>query len=512
MNVAALLARAGRYRPLHTAIVFGGKRISYGEFAERTARLAGGLQDLGLTSGDRVLFAMPNCPELLECLLGSMHAGMIAVPINQHLHPKEMAHIANDCNASAIVVASDSSDVIGLLGESRQSRHIIAVGDRNNAVPDYESLLAGNRVVPVCQVAGSEPAWLFYTSGTTGRPKGATLTHRNLLSMTMNFFADIAPVNDDAVFLHAAPLTHGSGLYALPAIAKGATNVIAASNSFEPSQYLALIEDERVTHGAFLAPTMITRIINEMKITQTDLSSLEVIVFGGGPMYVSDIELAREAFGPRLVQLYGQGEAPMTITATNIADISQDDPESQRRRASCGRCRSDVEIVIVNDESNEVPIGTIGEVCVRGEVVMMGYWNNPIATADALRNGWLHTGDLGYLDDGGYLYLVDRSKDVIITGGSNVYPREVEEALLSHEAVLEAAVVGIPDREWGESVKAFVALRPGAIVTREALIEHCLLSLARFKRPKVIEFVDELPKNSTGKILRRVLSDEAQSA
>ena len=367
----------------------------------------------------------------------------------------------------------------------------------DNTVLDYEDVLA-TEPSPAVDTAPDEPAWLFYTSGTTGRPKGAILTHRNLATVTDAYHHDLDPVADGSIYLHAALLTHGSGMYLLPSTARGATTVIAPGTSFSPSDFVGLIEDHQVTHAAFLAPTMLRRVVDEAR--GRTLPSLRSVVVGGAPLYQEDLRAAVGVLGPIVVQMYGQGEAPMTITVMPASE-ALDHP------GSCGRAFHGVEVRIADPDGEPVPDGADGEVLVRGDVVMRGYWDNPDATAATLANGWLHTGDIGHLD-AGYLHLTDRAKDVIITGGSNVYPREVEEVLLTHPAVREAAVVGVPDPEWGESVRAFVV--PAGDVTGGdpapgELIQYCRGRLASFKKPREVILVTELPKNAAGKILKREL-------
>jgi fatty-acyl-CoA synthase len=311
--------------------------------------------------------------------------------------------------------------------------------------------------------------------------------------MTEAYLRDLDPVADGSVYLHAAPLTHGSGLYLLPSAARGATQVIAPGTSFSAADFVTLIEDYQVTHAAFLAPTMLRRVVEEAR--GRNLPRLGSIVVGGAPLYQEDLRAAVAVFGPIVIQMYGQGEAPMTITVMPASE-ALDHP------ASCGRAFHGVEVRISGVDGEPVPDGADGEVLVRGDVVMRGYWDNPDASAATLAGGWLHTGDIGHLD-AGYLYLTDRAKDVIITGGSNVYPREVEEVLLTHPAVREAAVVGVPDPEWGESVRAFVVVAGDP--TPGELIQWCRSRLASFKKPREVVLVTELPKNAAGKILKREL-------
>jgi len=350
--------------------------------------------------------------------------------------------------------------------------------------------------------AADDLAWLFFTSGTTGRPKGVMLTHGNLLAMSLNYLADVdaAAVGDH--LLHAAPMSHGSGLYILPNVAAAATQLIPAARGFdvaEIGEILGLVPKVKM----FAAPTMVMRLVDGMK---GDAPCLKQIVYGGGPMYVADCLRALDRFGPRLTQIYGQGEAPMTITVLPAAEhVADHDGRKLQRLASVGRAQTGVDLAVLDDKDRPVAEGEVGEVCVRGEMVMRGYLNHPEATAKALADGWLHTGDMGHLDAQGYLTLVDRSKDLIISGGSNIYPREVEEVLLRHPQVREAAVIGLPDADWGEVAVAVVVSASGESPSATALDAHCIEHIARFKRPKRYVFVDELPKNATGKVLKREL-------
>lgn len=501
MNVANLLAGSALRVPARDAWRYGDRSASYALARDRIARLAGGLQAHGLRAGDRVALVLPNGPDLFELLWATFWAGLVTVPLNRHLHPREVAYALAHSGARILVVAPETGDAAsgGTAGAT-----VLRTGS-----PSYEALAAGPPA-PVADVRPQDPAWIFYTSGTTGRPKGATLTHRNLMSMTLNYYADIDPVRDDAVFLHAAPLTHGSGMYLLPAAGHGAVNVISAAGSFDPADYLALAEAHQVTHGAFLAPTMLRRLTDEVRAgSAPELPRLRSLVIGGAALYQEDLQEALDAFGPIITQMYGQGEAPMTIAVMKPDQIPPDGAHPRRR--SCGQPFTGVEVRVADAEGTELPAGTTGEIRVRGDVVMAGYWSDPAATAGAIDNGWLLTGDIGHVDEHGFLYLTDRSKDVIISGGSNIYPREVEEVLLAHPAVHEAAVIGIPDPDWGENVGAFVVISPGADVTETELIAHCRAHLASFKKPKLITFLDELPKNANGKIVKRDLRERRAS-
>jgi long-chain acyl-CoA synthetase len=350
-------------------------------------------------------------------------------------------------------------------------------------------------------------AWLFYTSGTTGQPKGVMQTHRNLLAMTLAYFSDVDTAAREDAILYAAPMSHGAGMYAFPHVLVGARHVVPESRGFEPAEILALSAVHRNV-SMFAAPTMVKRLVDHTAATGADPSGIKTIVYGGGPMYAADIERAMAVMGPRFVQIYGQGESPMTITALSREHLlDRSHPRHAARIASVGVAHSCVEVRVADGEGRTLPAGTPGEVLVRGETVMAGYWRNPEATARTLREGWLFTGDVGALDGDGFLTLLDRSKDLIISGGSNIYPREVEEVLLTHPAVAEASVVGAPDADWGEVVVAFIVPRPGMLPDAAALDRLCLDAIARFKRPKHYQFVDALPKNNYGKVLKTKLRE-----
>ena len=330
--------------------------------------------------------------------------------------------------------------------------------------------------------------------------------------MTLSYFADIDTITPYDCTIHAAPMSHGSGLYGLPHVAKAANQVIPVSGGFDLSELAELIAAyQGVT--CFFAPTMVTRLVNHPTATSVDPNHLKTLIYGGGPMYVEDLKHALHLFGPKLVQIYGQGEAPMTITALSKpfhADTNH--PRYLERLGSAGIARSDVEVRVVDADDRDLPPGEIGEVLVRGDVVMRGYWDNPQASAETLRGGWLHTGDLGAFDADGFLTLKDRSKDMIISGGSNIYPREIEEVLLRHTGVLEVSVVGRPHRDWGEEVVAFVVSRPEATVTAEELDRLCLDTMARYKRPRAYFFIDSLPKNNYGKVLKTTLRQQLETS
>jgi long-chain acyl-CoA synthetase len=500
MNVAHLLLRSARVHPDHPAVIVGNAaRQDYRTLARRASALGASLRTrLGLVPGDRVALLAHNGAAYLELLHAAWIAGLVAVPINSKLHPREVAFIVADSGTRALFVSPAlAADLAPALADVPSLRHVVEIDGR-----DYERLV-GDDALAVAEAGRDDVAWLFYTSGTTGRPKGVMLTHGNLLAMTLCYFTDVDTALAGDAVLYAAPMSHGAGLYVLPNMRAAARHVIPESRGFDAAEFLALAAH----HGsatAFAAPTMVKRLVDHAAATGQPGTGLRTIVYGGGPMYLADIERAQEVLGNRFVQIYGQGESPMTITALSRAHhADRDHPRRAARLASVGVPHTAVEVRIVGDDGRTLPAGEVGEVTVRGAPVMRGYWENAAATAQALQDGWLRTGDVGALDDDGFLTLKDRSKDVIISGGANIYPREVEEALLRHPGVDEACVVGRPDQDWGEAVVAFVVRRPGTTVDEAALDRICLDHIARFKRPKAYVFVAALPKNNYGKVLKR---------
>ena len=500
MNAAAFLSKAAAAYGERPALRLDERRLSYRQADQQAARLAGSLLDLGLQRGDRVAVFMRNNPEYLITVFGVLRAGLCVVPVNAKLHASELAYILGDADCRALVFGEERDASVSDALAQTPIDHLVHVGDVGAGAAFERFVEAGDPATRVAKVHPNDPAWLFYTSGTTGVPKGATLTHRNLVAMTMNTLADVYPFQPEDIVLHPAPLSHGCGMYALAALARGSDNIIYHRSSFDAAELLRLVERERVTSISFMAPTMIVLLLDAP--AEIDTSSLRGVIYGGGPMHVDIMREALARFGKVFIQIYGQGEAPMTISYLRAQDHDPDDPAAL---ASTGVPRTDIEVQLVDDEGAEVPIGTEGEVTVRGDVVMKGYWNNPEATAQALRGGWLHTGDIGRFDERGRLSLLDRKNDMIISGGANIYPREVEEALVLHEGVREAVVFGIPDTVWGESVFACVVPTSGTSAGPDELIDFCKQHLASFKKPKRVEIVDELPKNAYGKVLRREL-------
>ncbi|HLS55062.1 MAG TPA: AMP-binding protein, partial [Zeimonas sp.] len=456
MNLAHWLERSAAVFGDRPAIARGRTAVrSYREFAADAARCAGWLHEQGLVPGDRVGLFLDNHPDYLRLLWGAWWAGMVAVPINAKLHGREAAFVLSDCAATMCFVDASHADRLAgyVPGACRIiDDHAFLDPPRGGAPGEPAPGLAA----PVVARDEDDDAWLFYTSGTTGTPKGVRLSARNLRWMALAYLAEVQPVAPGDAMLHPAPLSHGSGMYHLPYVLNGGLNVLPQSGGFDPAEIAALAAHWR-NASLFAAPTMVRRLVDWARGKPSPLAGLATVVYGGGPMYLADIEDACAVLGPHLAQIYGQGESPMTITVLPkhiIEDRAH--PRHRERLASVGYPQPMVEVSIRALDGTPVPLGDEGEVCVRGEVVMKGYWGQPHASEQALRDGWLRTGDIGRLDEDGFLTLLDRERDLIISGGSNIYPREVEEALLRHPAVAEVSVIGAPDAEWGEIVVAYV--------------------------------------------------------
>ncbi len=505
MNHASMLAKAADRYPDRPAISVGTTIVhTYGVLARRTAGLAAALRrDCGLQVGDRVAIVAKNCAEYLEAMYGCWWAGLAAVPVNAKLHPKEIAFILANSGTRVVIATPELADAVRSVTDETPS--VERVVSTESAA--YRDMVASDPM-DYEPVPPEALAWLFYTSGTTGRPKGAMLTHRNLTVTVMNYFSDVDGIEPEDCMIHCAPMSHGSGIYALPHIARAANNVVPESGGYGVAETLELIAH---WPGAtfFFAPTMITRLITSELIAEADLTNLKTIVYGGAPMYLADTKRALDILGPKIVQIYGQGEAPMTITGLGKRVYrDREHPRWEAAIASAGYPRTDVEVRIVDDAGIPQPFGEVGEIICRGDIVMAGYWDNPTATATSLKDGWLWTGDVGVMDPDGLVTLKDRSKDMIISGGTNIYPREIEEILLTHPAVLECAVVGRPHPDWGEEVVAFVVPREGTSPTEADLDALCLENIARFKRPKLYRIVSALQKNNYGKILKTALRED----
>jgi len=501
MNIAHLLRRSAQVHAEQPAVLSGNEVVmNYQTLGARAAALAAYLRvGCGVAPGDRVAIYAANCPEYLEALHAILWAGAVSVPVNYKLHAKELTHVLADSGAR-VVLASQSLAPAAREAGALEAGLLVFGTDAYRAAVQHAPMEVHDR-------APQDVASLFYTSGTTGRPKGVMQTHRNLLAMTACYFMDVDDIAPGDAMVYAAPMSHGAGLYNYAQVLRGARHVVPVSGGFDPAELVQLAASVgQIT--LFAAPTMVHRLVEHVRATGADVAGFKTIVYGGGPMYADDLRQALATMGNRFVQIYGQGESPMTITALARAQLAdRKHPRWAERMASVGVAQSLVEVRVVDAAGQPLPAGETGEVVVRGETVMPGYWNNPEATAQTLRDGWLNTGDMGQLDGDGFLTLKDRSKDVIISGGSNIYPREVEEVLLLHPQVREVAVIGQRDAGWGEVVVAFLVAGDGGPVADAALDALCHDHIARFKRPKAYRWVEALPKNSYGKVLKTELRE-----
>jgi acyl-CoA synthetase (AMP-forming)/AMP-acid ligase II len=480
MQIGALIRRAALHFGEAPCLVEGERTLSFRDFDEATDRLGNALLGIGLEAGDRVGVLLPNGVDCLVAYYALAKAGLVRVGLNARETLDNHRFKLADSGARAAIHAG----VEGLGVE-------IDIGAARLA-----DLMAGGRAAP-CRIDRDldAPYRLGYTGGTTGRSRAVTLTTRGELAELSAFLTDLMPdIRQADTFLHAAPIAHASGAFFLPCLTRGARSLVMAK--FDPAEFVALAARERADL-TFLVPTMLAMVMEALALAEAPLK-LRRIAYGAAPMAPALLKRAEARFGRVFAQTYGQAESPMVITCLK--------PEDHDRIGSCGRPFTIVEVGVVDDEDRALPVGERGEIVCRGPQTMAYYWNNPEATAEAFRNGWLHTGDVGYMDADGFYYLVDRKNDMLISGGYNVYPREVEDVLLACDGVVEAAVVGIADEKWGDRVHAVIAGREG--LDAEAVMRHARERLASYKRPKAIEIWPELPKSSANKILRRAVREE----
>jgi long-chain acyl-CoA synthetase len=473
---------------------------------DRVARLAAGLHSLDVGEGDRVAVLALNSDRYFEFYFGTSWAGAVFVPVNNRLAPAEFVHWLNDSGSQVLFVDDNYLQAVAEIRDRLESvQHLVYMGDGDlpQGYLAYEALLNAQAPVAPSSRAGDDMAGLFYTGGTTGKSKGVMLSHRNLTYNVLQARPFI-PVTADDVFLHAAPMFHlADGFFFMLGTTMGCTHVIVPT--FEPKLVLQTLQDEEIK-TALLVPTMINMVVNHPDISRYDLSSLRRLVYGASPMPEAVIRKAMEVIpGVDFYQAYGQTESSPVITVMGPEYHTTAGPRAGKLKGA-GRVVAGIDLAILDDAGKELPVGSVGEVCIRGDNVMLGYWNLPDVTAETLRDGWLHTGDGGRLDDEGMLFIVDRVKDMIVSGGENVYSAETEQAVYAHPAVAECAVIGIPHESWGEQVHAIVRLKDGYALTAQDLIDHCKALIAGYKCPKSVEFRDEpLPLSGAGKILKKDL-------
>ena len=506
MRISSTIRRSAQVNRHGPAVRFGERARNWSDFANRIARLAAGLVEIGVKPGDRVAMLALNSDRYLEYFFAVPWAGAVFVPINTRLAPPEIEHWLTDSGASVLLIDDNFRPALdklaGRLGGIHTFVHVTD-GAAADGMLAYESLLDGKPELAPIDQGGDELAGLFYTGGTTGRSKGVMLSHRNLLLNALEF-GPLAGYFPHSTYIHAAPMFHlanGAATFAIMTAA-GSSVVIPA---FEPVATMRAIQDHKVT-VALLVPTMINMVINHPQAGEFDLSSLEYVLYGASPMPEAVVRKAMQVIpGAEFQQAYGQTEAAPVLTLLEAERHVFDGPLAGKA-TSAGRAIPGVEVAIFDAEDNEVPRGTVGQIVGRGENVMLGYWNLPELTAETLRGGWLHTGDGGYMDEDGYVYIVDRVKDMIISGGENVYSAEVENAIYQHEAVAECAVIGIPHEKWGEQVHAIVRCKEGQSLDEAGLIAFCHELIAGYKCPRSVEIVaDPLPLSGAGKILKAEL-------
>ncbi len=504
MIVGDIIPRNAALRRDKTAIVFDGGALSFGQYAERAYRLANALIGIGVDRQDRISILARNCVEVLEVCGAGETSGLVVHPINFRLTAPESAYLLDDAEPSAVFFEAEFEDAIAANHADRPGiRCFVRIGGDPARLPDwavdYESFLAsGAPDRPAMRPGADDTAYLFYSSGSTGRPKGVMLGQRAQWHTALAVGYETGVTPRDAGLL-VMPMFHIGGRFTqIGHHLAGAT--VHVTRRFDAAEAMATIERERIT-TIHLAPTMIQSILDLPDIAERDLSSLKLMSYGASAMPVALLRRALNRFGPILVQRYGSTEAAVVSYLDKHDHLPDGAPEEAARLASAGKPGPMAEIAVRRADGDACDIGEAGEIHVRNpDLVMQGYWRNAEATAAVLRDGWYDMGDIGYVDDDGFLFIIDRKTEMIVSGGENIYPREVEEAIMHHGDIVDVAVIGVPDAHWGESVLAFVVARDGAALTGDELIEFCQARIASYKKPRRVEFRDGLPRASTGKI------------
>ncbi|WP_044849261.1 acyl-CoA synthetase [Burkholderia sp. USMB20] len=506
MNLGQLLTQTARLYPDRPAIFRGDQTWSWAEIEQRVAAMAVALRGLGVRKGDRILVQSRNNVQMFESCWIAFRLGCVWVPTNFRLTPPEVAYLGASSGATTMIVEDVFVDhAEAVRATDAGLKHIIMIGEPRTGLHNYEQLIRDHMGATAEHetVAYDDPLWFFYTSGTTGRPKAGMLTHGQMAFVVTNHLADLIPgTTERDCSIAVAPLSHGAGIHALANVARGAPTVLLPSEKLDPELVWQAVERHRVSN-LFTVPTIVKMLVEHPAVDRYDHTSLRYMIYAGAPMYRADQKFALAKLGKVLVQYFGLGEVPGNITVLPAHMHSADDDDPNAHIGSCGRARTGMEVAILDAELNPVAEGEVGEICVRGPAVFSGYHDNADATAKALRGGWFHTGDLGKLDERGLLYVTGRESDMYISGGSNVYPREVEEVLLTHPGVAEVAVLGVPNPKWGEVGVAVVVRREGAALDCDALLAHLEGRCARYRWPHHVFFWDSLPKSGYGKIAKR---------
>ncbi len=507
VTIGDLIERSAAYFGDSEAYIFEGRRLTYSQYADRVRRLASSLYQLGMRRQDRVAILATNCVEYFEVYGSAEWAGYIATLINFRLAPAEIEPVLRDADPAVLVFEAQYAPVVEQLRKQLPAiSHFVCIGDTPPWATNYEALIDdGSMSGAPIRSRLDDYCHLFYTSGTTGRPKGVPQTHLAAFNAA-RFTSSSLAVQGDSRLLQITPAFHVGGKgFPLAALLNGATLVL--HRSFKPVDMLETMQNERISH-AFMVSAMLQELLKVPALDEYEFPSLSWIMTGAAPIPVPMLKRGIEVFGPVFTVQFGMTEVFGAVSILQRHEVNPEGtPDQIRRLASVGHVLPEMEFRIVADNDSACPAGVTGEVCVKAPF-FNGYWNNSVATIDAVRDGWYHTGDMGYVDEDGYLFLVDRKKDMIITGGENVYSREVENALFQHADVLDAAVIGVPDPRWGESIKALVVLKPDSDVGEVELVAYCKSLIASYKCPKIIEFVRELPRLATGKVDKVLLRQQ----
>ena len=507
MNLARLLTHTARLFPDHVALIHGEQRWTWRKVDARVDAMVDALRARGLKKGDRILVHSRNNLQMFESCWVAFRLGCVWVPTNFRLTPPEVAYLGASSGAVAMIAESAFAGHVDVVRAATPTlTQVVWIGAAPDGQADYESLVQQHQGQHPAEatVATDDPLWFFYTSGTTGRPKAAVLTHGQMAFVVTNHLADLIPgTTERDCSIAVAPLSHGAGIHMLLNVARGAATVLMPGETLDPERFWQLVEQHRVSN-LFTVPTIVKRLVEHDSVDRHDHRSLRYLIYAGAPMYRADQKLALQKLGPVLVQYFGLGEVTGCITVLPADMHSADDDDPNAHIGSCGRPRTGMEVAVLDAQLQAVPTGSVGEICCRGPAVFAGYHGDAEATAKALRGGWFHTGDLGRLDERGLLYITGRESDMYISGGSNVYPREVEEVLLSHPGVAEVAVLGVPDAQWGEAGVAVVVLHEGSAALDQAgLLAHLQGRCARYRWPRQVFFWDALPKSGYGKIVKK---------
>ena len=500
-NLAHFLTRNARRLSNQPSVIWGAKHWSWADLDARVSAFAAALRNrYGVTKGDRILVQSQNCNQMLESMLACFRLGAVWVPTNFRQSPDEVAWLAQSSGAKVMICGEEFPEHAAACQSIKQ--HITIGSDKADS---FESLVAAHMGMNITnvEVDRDDPCWFFFTSGTTGRPKAAVLTHGQMTFVVVNHLNDLMPgTGPDDASLVVAPLSHGAGIHQLVQLAAGSTTVLMPKGKFDIDTAWSLVEKHKITN-MFTVPTIVKMLVEDPAVDRYDHSSLKYMIYAGAPMYRADQKIALEKLGPILVQYFGLGEVTGNITVLPPHEHSSDD--AQMRLGSCGIERTGMEISIQDENGDQLEPYATGEICVCGPAVFAGYYNNPEANAKSFRNGWFRTGDLGHVDTEGYLYITGRSSDMYISGGSNVYPREIEEKMLSHPALNEVAVLGVPDDKWGEVGVAVCVTTPGSKISDAEIYAHLKGKLSSYKLPRQIFFFEEMPKSSYGKITKNLI-------